>query len=119
MYTIKQYSRIIASWLAAFAQSLKSGRHTPRPGTGQSIEFASTTRVNADPGLLDDFIVHVLGFGPGDPVFISDESCICDFGDDSRIAEIRERISKHYGFLITQPEPVLIADVLDRVRNGE
>lgn len=91
----------------------------PRPGTGLPIEFASTARVQADPALLEDFIVHVLGFGPNDPVFTSDESSISDFGDDDRIGEIRRRVEERYGIVITEPEPVLIADVLDRVRKGK
>jgi hypothetical protein len=46
------------------------------------IETASTARIEADPALLSEFITKALGFGADDPVFISDESCLCDFGDD-------------------------------------
>jgi hypothetical protein len=98
---------------------LKSGKAMPRPGTGLPIEFASTSRVEAVPALLEDFIIHVLGFGPSDPVFISDESSISDFGDDERVAEIRRRIEEHYGVVISEPEPVLVANVLDRVRERQ
>jgi hypothetical protein len=99
-------------------QRLQDGKPMPRPGTGLPIEFASTARVQADPALLEDFIVHVLGFGPDDPVFVSDESSISDFGDEDRISEIRRRVEERYGVVLTDPEPVLIADVFDRVRNG-
>jgi hypothetical protein len=88
----------------------------PRPGTGLPLEFASTTRVSREPALLEDFIMHVLGFTHRDPVFISDESSISDFGDDDRITEIRNKIEEHYGISITESEPVFIADVLERVR---
>jgi hypothetical protein len=98
---------------------LHDGKPMPRPGTGLPIEFASTARVQADPALLEDFIVHVLGFGPNDPVFVSDESSISDFGEEDRIGEIRQRVEERYGIDITDPEPVLIADVFDRVRNGK
>jgi len=87
-----------------------------RPGTGLPIEFASTARVDADPGLLAEFIVKVLGFRLDDPVFISDESTIGDFGDDERIAEIRGNIRQHFGLTVDEPEPVFIADVLERIR---
>ena len=52
-------------------------------------------------------------------MFISDESSISDFGNDDRIAEIRRRIAERYGVVIAEPEPVLIADELDRLREGE
>ncbi len=95
---------------------LQDGKSMPRPGTGLPIEFASTARVLKDPALLEDFIIHILGFAPSDPVFISDESSISDFGNDDRITQIRRQIEEYYGILVTEPEPVLIADVLDRVR---
>jgi len=88
----------------------------PRPGTRVPIEFATATRVQSDPELLADFIINVLGFQPGAPVFISDVSAISDFGDEGRVAEIRSRIGEHYGVYVTEAEPVLVADVLDRIR---
>jgi hypothetical protein len=95
----------------------QEGKSMPRPGTGLPIEFASTTRVMNDPDLLEDFIIHILGFSLNDPLFISDESTINDFGDDERIIEIRQKIELRYGYHLEELEPVLIADVLDRVRN--
>ena len=94
----------------------KNGMSMPRPGTRVPIEFASTARVQSVPDLLEDFTVHVLGFGPADPVFISDASSVSDFGDENCVAEIRQRIKDRYGVVVTEPEPVLIADVLDRIR---
>jgi hypothetical protein len=88
----------------------------PRPGSHVPIEFAPTDRVDADPQLRDEFIQQVLGFGPEDPVFISDQSSICDFGDDDRILEIRNRIKEVYGIEITKPEPVYLADLFDTIR---
>jgi len=90
----------------------------PRPGSYVPIEFASTDRVDFDPQLRDDFISNVLGFSREDPVFISDQSSICDFGDDERIQEIRTKIREIYGVEITKPEPVYIADVFDSIRAG-
>jgi len=88
----------------------------PRPGTGLPIEFASTVRVDANPALLTEFITKALGFRPDDPVFISDDSSICDFGDDERVLEIRAKIREHFGVTVDQPEPVRIADVLEAIR---
>lgn len=92
------------------------GMEMPRPGTGLPIEFASSARVNADPELLSEFIVKALGFRPSDPVFISDESSISDFGGDERVAEIRRNIQQHFDVTVDEPEPVRIADVLDLIR---
>jgi len=89
----------------------------PRPGAEVPIEFAKADRVRADPRLLDDFIEHILGFGPSDPVFISDLSTLADFGDDERVSQIRKKILERYGVEIAEPEPVLIADVLERARS--
>ncbi len=59
--------------------------------------------------MIDEFITKALGFRPGDPVFISDESSIADFGDDERVAEIRSNIQEHFGVVVDQPEPARIA----------
>jgi len=88
----------------------------PRPGTGLPIEFSSSARIEADPALLSEFIIKVLGFGADDPVFISDESCLCDFGDEEVIDGIRANIQEHFGLTMDQPEPVVIADVLEAIR---
>jgi len=105
-----------ANLLAIATKRRAEGKAMPRPGRGLPIEFASTARVDADPALLTEFIVKALGFGPDDPVFISDESSICDFGDDARVAEIRSNIQEHFGVTVDEPEPVRIAHVLERIR---
>jgi hypothetical protein len=117
--TTKEEARVaLLNNLREIAQRRRQeGKSMPRPGTGLPIEFASTTRVMSDPDLLEDFIIHVLGYSLSDPIFISDESTISDFGDNERITEIRQKIESHYGYHIEELEPVLIADVLDRVRN--
>jgi hypothetical protein len=95
---------------------LQVGQAMPRPGTKVKIEFASAARVDADPALLDDFIENVLGFAPGDPVFISDLSSIRDFGDDDEVARIRANIEQRYGLVIAESGLDLIADILDQAR---
>ena len=72
--------------------------------------------VDAYPALLTEFITKALGFTPDDPVFISDESSICDFGDDARVLEIRANIREHFGVIVDRREPVRIADVLEAIR---
>ena len=66
--------------------------------------------------MLSEFIIKELGFGADDPVFISDESCLCDFGDEEIVDGIRANIQEHFGLTIDQPEPVVIADVLEEIR---
>jgi hypothetical protein len=83
------------------------------------IETASTARIEADPALLSEFITKALGFGADDPVFISDESCLCDFGDDEVVDGIRANIQEHFGQTIDQPEPVVIAVDLEAIRQRQ
>lgn len=109
-------STLVANLHDIATYRFKAGQAMPRPGTKVPIEFASTGRVNADPALLDDFIERVLGFNRGDPVFISDLSSIGDFGDDGEVARIRAQIEQLYGLKVTESKPVLIADILERVR---
>lgn len=94
----------------------ETGMAMPRPGTSVPVEFASTARVSSDPTLLSAFVTEALGFAPGDPVFISDETTIGDFGDDERVREIRERVRERFGVVVDVPEPVRVADVLDEIR---
>lgn len=110
------YAALEANFRAIATRRLTEGKPMPRPGTGLPLEFASTVRVETDLGLLNEFITKALGFGPDDPVFISDESSISDFGDDERVREIRANIQDHFGLAVNQPEPVLIADVLETIR---
>jgi len=109
-------SALIDSLHAISIYRLKTGQSMPRPGAKVPIEFASATRVNADTALLDDFIEQVLGFGPDEGVFISDLSSIGDFGDDDEVARIKARIEQLYGMAITESGPILVADILERVR---
>jgi hypothetical protein len=88
----------------------------PRPGASVPVAFASATRVNADPDLLEAFITKALGFEVGDPVFISDESSIDHFGDEERVEEIRQNIREHFGVTLEPSASLRIADVLERIR---
>lgn len=88
----------------------------PCPGAGLPIETASTARIEADPALWSEFIIKVLGFGADDPMFISDESCLCDFGDEEVVDGIRAHIHELFGLTLDQPEPVVIADVRESIR---
>ena len=80
------------------------------------IETASTARIEADPALWREFIIKLLGFGADNPVFISDESCLCDFGDEEVVDGIRANIHELFGLTLDQPEPVVIADVREAIR---
>jgi len=116
MNALFQQLQIVNRWLASFLPASGGLSTMPRPGTGLPIETASTARIEADPALLSEFIITVLGFGADDPVFISDESCLCDYGDEEVVDGIRANIQEHFGLTLDQPEPVVIADVLEAIR---
>lgn len=101
---------------SARAYRRKSGERMPRPGSAVPLSFASTERVLADPTLHDDFIVRVLGFGPGDPVFISDQSSLGDFGDDGHVAALQKKIVDAYGVDVSDLKDGRLCDILERIR---
>ena len=88
----------------------------PRPGTNVPIKFAPTTRVAADVALHDDFIIRVLGFATGSPVFISDQSSLGDFGDEAYAAELQKKILEIYGVDVSDLKEGLLCEILDRIQ---
>lgn len=98
------------------AQRRQSGEKMPRPGSAVPLAFASTRRVLADPALHDDFIIRVLGFAPGSPVFISDESSLGDFGDETYVVTLRENIFHAYGVEVTDLREGRLGDIFDRIQ---
>ena len=80
------------------------------------IEFAPTTRVASDIALHDDFIIRILGFALGSPVFISDQSSLSDFGDEAYVAQLRGRISEIYGVDVSDLKEALLCDILERIQ---
>jgi len=104
---------------ANFADTLKWRRErnesTPRPGILEAPRFASFTRVNADPALLDRFIQNVLGIAPGDPVFISDESSLLHFVDEPEVERLHGLIRSNFGIDVSDLQAGNIADILERI----
>ncbi len=94
----------------------KNGEKMPRPGSKVPISFASTDRVLADPSLHDDFIIRVLGFGPSDPVFISDQSSLGDFGDEAHVATLQKKIVDAYGIDVSDLKEGRLCDILERIQ---
>lgn len=95
----------------------RNGELLPRPGTAEPIRFASSDRVTASPALLEDFVVRILGFGPNDPVFISDESSLLDFGsEDGDVERYCGLIRSNYGVEVSDLKWLVIADILERIR---
>lgn len=88
----------------------------PRPGSAVPVSFASTERVRANTALHDDFIVRVLDFGPGDLVFISDQSSLGDFGDDAYVAALQKKIVDAYGVDVSDLKEGLLCDILERIQ---
>jgi hypothetical protein len=89
----------------------------PRPGTHVPIEFSSTARVDSNVPLLGDFISRVLGFSRNDPVFISDESSLYDFGDEAKVQELTRTIRDTYAVDVSDivKGSGNIADILERI----
>ena len=100
------------------ARRWSQGKSMPRPGTGLPIEFARADRVTSDPDLLEAFVVKALSFKPNDPVFISDESSLPDFGNDERVSMILNNIQLHFGVTIRKEGRLLVADILDEIRRA-
>jgi hypothetical protein len=100
-----QFARIKGDWQ-------RDGKPMPRPGTKVPIEFAPSSRVDADPELADDFIRRVLGL---DWAFVSDESSLWDFHtgetNDVLMAKIRDR----YGVDVSDIGSGNIATILSRI----
>ena len=92
------------------------GESIPRPGTNEPIRFARSERINADPDLLHQFVVEVLEFAPGSPVFLSDGSSLHDFGGDDEVERLRGKVRSVFGVETIDLEDALIVDILDRIR---
>jgi len=93
-----------------------TGERMPRPGSSVPIQFASTDRVQADPVLQDEFISRILGFSPGSPVFISDQSSLEDFGDEAYVSELQRRIGEVYGVDVSDLKGGLLCEIFERIR---
>jgi hypothetical protein len=93
----------------------RNNQAMPRPGEKVPLHFASEVRVNADSALLDDFIEHILGISPSG-IFISDLSCLGDFWVVEDAEVLKQRILDRYAIEVKEPERVLVADILERVR---
>jgi hypothetical protein len=105
------------SKLRASLEGIRKHRKSmPRPGRRVPIEFAPTTLVASDIALHDDFIIRILGFAPGSPVFISDQSSLSDFGDEAYVAQLRERISEIYGVDVSDLKGELLCDIFELIQ---
>ncbi len=108
--------------LSSHLEEIRQHRQTmPRPGTHVPIQFASTERVQADPALLDDFIERILLFSRNDPVFISDESSLHDFGDTAKVQELATRIKDVYSIDVADiaEDSGNIAEILERISRAD
>lgn len=109
--------------LRAHFQELKAlravqGDSIPRPGTSEPIRFAPSVRISADRELLHRFVVEVLEFAPGSPVFLSDGSSLHDFGGDEEVERLRGKIRSVFGVETSDLEDALIVDILDQIRRA-
>ena len=109
--------------LAKNLEEIRKNRESmPRPGTHVPIQFAATDRLEKTPGLLNDFIERILLFTKNDPVFISDDSSLSDFGDDTKVQELVQRIKVVYSIDVSDiaNESGNIATIIERIeKTGE
>ncbi len=98
----------------------KNRESMPRPGTHVPIQFAPADRVEKTPGLLDNFIERVLLFTKNDPVFISDDSSLSDFGDNAKVQELVQRIKVVYSVDVSDiaNESGNIATIIERIEKA-
>jgi len=88
----------------------------PRPGKYQPIKIAATDIVSDHYELLEHFIINVLGFAKGDPVFISDRSSLRDFSEDEEdYKKYLEKIEFTYNLKLEVIENYKISDLLLKI----
>jgi len=88
-----------------------------RPGVLQPIRFASRAGLDDHPETEEKFIDLVLGFGPNAPLFISDESSIFDFGDES--SRLIEKTKEYFGVDIRDIEDGNILKIIERIDSSK
>lgn len=96
----------------------QSNDSIPRPGCQAPIEFADSTVVQRDPELYCRFIAEVLGFGPEDPVFISDQSSLSDFDGVNGGVDLYERIREVFGVDVSDISDGSLAAIFKRLQRA-
>lgn len=107
---------LLTSFISRKAMLKDEGKPLPRPGTKVPIQFASQLRVNAHPGLTQDFIERVLGF---EWAFISDESSLWDFHSDASNEALLVKIKDVYGVNAEDIQSARIWEILDRIAEAQ
>jgi hypothetical protein len=94
------------------------GPSLPRPGTKVPILFVATERVDMYPDIADRFLREVMGFTSGGPVFISDQSCLGDFGIGAGPDKYVEKIRQVFGVDVSDIESGNLADIFERIHKA-
>ncbi len=90
----------------------------PRPGTKMPITFAPTTGIEAHAVIAERFLTEVLGFGPEDPVFISDESCLSDFEGVQEGVDLAQKVQAVFGVDISDIPDGNLLHIFERIEQG-
>jgi hypothetical protein len=98
-----------------FAKYKQDNVTIPRPGCHVPIQFADTTVVESNPEIYGRFIVEVLGFGPEDPVFISDQSSLGDFDGVNGGVNLVERVREVFGVDVSDITDGNLASIFKRI----
>jgi hypothetical protein len=92
--------------------------YLPRPGTRRPIEFAPTLGIDSHAETARRFIEEVLGFGPNDPVFISDQSSLYDFDGINGGLNLDEKITEVFGVEVSDIEDRNLVRIFERIDRG-
>src|SRR5688572_2728734 len=90
----------------------------PRPGCLVPIQFADSSVVESNPDIYSKFIVDVLGFSPDDPVFVSDQSSLFDFGSVSSDVHLFDRTREVFGVDVSDITDGNLASIFKRIQDS-
>jgi hypothetical protein len=91
---------------------LEDGKPLVRPGRSWPLDFAPQEHVTNHEVLSADFIHRVLDL---DWAWISDESSLGDFHEDSDNSRLNARIMEIYGVDVSNIQSGRLADIFDRI----
>ena len=94
----------------------------PRPGTMMALEsyFAEHQGIDNHFETAEKFTESILGFAPGGPFFISDESCLSDFEDSEKDPiDYVGRTKEVFGVDISDIEDGYLLRIFERIDEAD
>jgi hypothetical protein len=87
----------------------------PRPGERVPLQFAPRDLIDAHRELAEDFIVRVLDVGPGEKLWLSNESSLWNFPGPAGNEEYFAKIELLYGVDVSNVEGAKIGLILEEI----